>query len=114
MNREDDPELWDLLGQAEKVEASPFFARNVLRALRQDESEKRGMMSWVAWRRVVPPLSAIAAVLLAVAAIQTFHRSPRPSHRDRILLADGQDPDLATDLDVLAGLDDDSDDSALL
>jgi hypothetical protein len=114
MNREDDPELWDLLGQSEKVEASPLFARNVLRALRRDESEKRGVMSWMPWRRIVPTLSAIAAVLLAVVAVQTFHRPSSPSRGDQILLANSQDPDLASDLDVLAGLDDDNDDSALL
>ncbi|HEY2103648.1 MAG TPA: hypothetical protein VGH08_10390 [Chthoniobacterales bacterium] len=114
MNRDDDPELWDLLGQAEEVEPSPFFARSVLRALRRDQPEKRGFAGWIAWRKIVPTLSAVAAILLAFGAIQTFHKSSTPSRRDRILLANGQDPDFAADLDVLANLDDDSDDSALL
>lgn len=35
MKREDDPELWDLLGHTAEPEISPFFARNVLRKIRQ-------------------------------------------------------------------------------
>ena len=40
MNREEDPKLWDLLGRAQKVEPSPFFARNVVRAVRLRQPEK--------------------------------------------------------------------------
>ena len=40
MNREEDPKLWDLLGRAQKVEPSPFFARNVVRAVRRRRSRR--------------------------------------------------------------------------
>jgi hypothetical protein len=114
MNREDDPKLWELLGRAQKVESAPFFARNVVRAVRLGQSEKPGWIGWLSLRRIVPTLSAVAAVLLMITAVETFHRHSAPAGRERIALADGQDPDLAADLEVLIGADDDSDDSALL
>ena len=49
-----------------------------------------------------------------ITAVETFHRHSAPAGTERIALADGQDPDLAADLEVLVGADDDSDDSALL
>ena len=114
MNREDDPKLWDLLDRAQRVEASPFFARNVLRAIRPRHREKSRWIGWLNPRRIVPTLSAVAAVLLMITAVQTFYKHSAPVGSDRMLLANGQDPDLAADLEVLIGPDDDSDDSALL
>ena len=114
MNREDDPKLWDLLGRTQKVEPSPFFARNIIRAVRVGQPEKPQWIGWLNLRGIVPTLSAVAAILLMITAVETFHRHSAPAGRERIALADGQDPDLAADLDVLIGADDDSDDSALL
>jgi hypothetical protein len=114
MNREDDPKLWDLLGRGQKLEPSPFFARNVVRAVRLGQPEKPQWIGWLNLRRIVPTLSAVAAVLLMITAVETFHRHSAPPGSERIALADGQDPDLAADLEVLIGADDDSDDSALL
>src|SRR5450432_792641 len=37
MNTEENDKLWKLLGEAQRPNVSPFFARNVLRAVRQDE-----------------------------------------------------------------------------
>ena len=114
MNREDDPKLWDLLDRAQKLEPSPLFARNVLRAIRLGHPDRSQWIGWISLRRIVPTLSAVAAVLLMIAAVQTFHRHSVPVGSERIALADGQDPDLAADLEVLIGADDDSDDSVLL
>ena len=114
MNREEDPKLWDLLGRAQKVEPSPFFARNVVRAVRLRQPEKPQWIGRLNLRRIVPTLSAIVAALLMITAVETFHRHSAPTGRERIALADAQDPDLAADLEVLVGADDDSDDSALL
>jgi hypothetical protein len=114
MNREDDPKLWDLLGRVQKVEPSPFFARNVVRAIRLRQREKARWVGWVNPRRIVPTLSAAVAALLMITAVETFHRHSAPAGTERIALANGQDPDLAADLEVLVGADDDSDDSALL
>jgi len=114
MKREEDPKLWDLLGRAQKVEPSPFFARNVVRAVRLRQPEKLQWIGWLSLRKIVPALSVLAAALLMITTVETFHRHSAPGGRERIALADGQDPDLAADLEVLIGADDDSDDSVLL
>ncbi len=36
MNPNEDPELWNLLGKAREPKVSPYFSRNVLRALRSE------------------------------------------------------------------------------
>jgi len=38
MKPDDNDKVWELLGQARPPEVSPFFARNVLRAIRQEEA----------------------------------------------------------------------------
>ena len=91
MNREDDPKLWDLLGRAQKVEPSPFFARNVVRAIRLRQPEKPQWIGWLSLRRIVPTLSTVAAVLLMITAVETFHRHSAPTGRERIALAGSGD-----------------------
>src|SRR6266576_1914934 len=66
MKREDDEQLWDLLGHKAGPDISPFFARNVLRRIREQPSASVRVRSWLSWRRLVP-LSGIA-----VAVIGTF------------------------------------------
>ena len=36
MDREDDKQLWDILGRVPEPTLSPFFARNVVRSVRQE------------------------------------------------------------------------------
>jgi len=41
MNKKDENDkLWELLGKTRQPDVSPFFSRNVLRAIRQEEQEK--------------------------------------------------------------------------
>ena len=71
MNREEDPELWDLLGQVQTVEPSHFFARNVLREIRNTPVR----LSWwerLPGRRVLIPTFAAAAALLITVAVVRF------------------------------------------
>ncbi len=56
-----DRELWQLIGQARRVEASPFFTRKVLRAI--EEPEPR-YAPWLSMLRIFAP----AAVCIALAA----------------------------------------------
>lgn len=60
--------LWDLLGQARETTVSPYFARNVLRALRQTNSSRP--WSWPILLRWLLPASALAALLLGWSAVQ--------------------------------------------
>src|SRR5438876_21067 len=71
MNREDDQELWDLLGHPAEPELSPFFARNIVRQVRQDGSRSERMRKWFGLRRVIPA-SAVAIALMAT-AIAIYH-----------------------------------------
>ena len=112
MNRDEDPQLWDLLGRSKGSTPSPFFARNVARAVRSQSAQAQGPRAWFSLRRLVPALSAAVAVAIAVFAVQGLHhqnRSPQPSFAS----AEIQDAELVADLDVLVS-DDDSDDTLLL
>ena len=113
MNREEDPQLWDLLSRSKVAEPSPFFARNVLRAVRQERLHTGTIASWFQLRRLIPSFSALAAVVIAVFTLHTLRTPHSSSGRDKIVSADVPDSELAADLDVLSD-DDDSDDAPLL
>jgi hypothetical protein len=106
MKREDDEQLWDLLGKAPQAEFSPFFARNVLRRIREAPSWSVRARSWLSWRKLVP-LSG-----LAVAVIGTFlflhspalHQKP-DNELDAIAKIDVQDYEVVADLDDLLASD---------
>lgn len=69
-----DQALWDLLGQARQVEASPFFVRKVLRAI---EEKPVVESAWMRWFRMVAPVTACAVITLAAVAGMW---APRSSH----------------------------------
>ena len=103
MKREDDEKLWDLLGHSAEPNVSPFFARNVLRTIREGQPEATPRRWWMPqW--LVP----VAGVAVVVIAALTF-----PSHlveRDRpqtsaeiVTATENQDNDLLADLDDLVG-----------
>jgi hypothetical protein len=112
MNREEDRPLWDLLGRSKGPTPSPFFARNVVRAVRVETSEKHGLMAWFNLRRLVPAFSGAAIVAIAVFTFQVLQPRHRSPHRG-LTSAEVQDSEVAADLDLLASNDDD-DDSSLL
>ena len=66
MNREEDPQLWDLLGRSKGAAPSPFLSRNVVRAVRTEIPERDGLSGWFNLRRLIPAFSAAAAVAIAV------------------------------------------------
>ena len=112
MKRDDDQELWDLLGQAAEPKISPFFARNVLREIRQPGhwSTLRG---WFNPRRLIP--AAGMATLLAAVFLRMHASSPltAPSP-DMLANADAQDYEVMADLDDLLASDDNSLDESVL
>jgi hypothetical protein len=112
MERGDDPQLWDLLGHSKVPEPSAFFARNVLRAIRQEKTSRGGVTSWFHWRRLIPSLSAVAAILVAFFTFQTLHHRQVTRSGEKIASAEMADVE-ATDFDVLSG-DDDAEDATLL
>lgn len=113
MEREDDKELWELLGKKRSAEMSPFFARNVLRQVREEAQENSSLNFLSSWLRprVFVPVSALAAAL--VVAGLTFEFRPLgdggagDDPPDLIASIDPQDFDVVADLDdLLAGEDD--------
>jgi hypothetical protein len=116
MNRDDDPKLWDLLGQAAEPKISPFFARNILREIREPDNRttERG---WLNLRRLVPA-AGMAAALIAVMFLR-WHTAvaplPGPSP-DALANVDAQDSEVIADLDDLLASDDNNslDESVLL
>jgi hypothetical protein len=113
MNRDEDPQLWDFLGRSKGPTPSPFFARNVVRVIRSESEKERGLTaSWFSLRRLVPALSAAAAVAIAAFTVPMLHHRDQSS-QPGFASAEVQDAELVADLDVLVN-DDDSDDTLLL
>src|SRR5437588_4290144 len=105
MNTDEHDDLWRLLGKAKQPAVSPFFARNVLRAVRVTEQARPGWFAWLARKWVVAAVGSTAAILLAVNSSHFF----RASDPDVILLAQQvstqSDVEVITDLDELIASD---------
>jgi hypothetical protein len=109
MNREDDEKLWDLLGRAPEVKFSPFFARNVLRHIREQSSWSSRASSWFTWRRLVPISAVAVAVIGTILFLQTpASRQDLGNEPDAIAKIDVQDYEVVADLDDLLAADETS------
>ena len=73
MKREDDEKLWDLLGHSAEPKISPFFARNVLREIREPQS--RSLVGpWLQW--LVPAAGVAVAIIASLfLRVQLPHRN---------------------------------------
>src|SRR4030095_160157 len=109
MDREDDKQLWDILGRIPEPKLSPLFARNVVRGVRQESTRFERMRGWFSWRRLA---AASAAVVLVVGmAIATHHpasQTPDTNNPDVVAKIDPQDYDVVADLDELIAWDENS------
>ena len=63
MNHEEHDNLWELLGKAKPAEASPFFSRNVLRAIRGERQARTGFVAWLLSRWGLALAGACAVVV---------------------------------------------------
>jgi hypothetical protein len=108
MEPQDDKELWDVLGRLPEPTLPPFFARNVLRKIRQEPTYFERVRNWFSVRKVVGA-SAVAAVVAALALV-THYPGPRTSSNDSDVVAkiDPQDYDVVVDLDELIAWDENS------
>jgi hypothetical protein len=109
MEPQDDKQLWDVLGRLREPTLSPFFARNVLRKIRQEPSRFERVRNWLNVRRLVGA-SAVAAVFIALALV-THHparRTMSSTDLDALARIDPQDYEVVADLDELIAWDENS------
>jgi len=109
MEPQDDKQLWDILGRVPEPSLSPFFARNVVRKIRQEATRFERARNWFSLRRLVAA-SAVAIIVVGM-AIATRHPISRiPSGNDLEVVAkiDPQDYDVVADLDELIAWDENS------
>lgn len=116
MKRDDDQQLWDLLGKTAAPQASPFFARNVLREIRRTQKAPTARFAWLSVRRIGPIAGAVAALVVAALVVHGPGKPIRDSKPAVVAHVDLDDSDIAADVDDLVGGDDDNaaDDSAIL
>jgi hypothetical protein len=109
MKREDDQQLWDLLGEAKPSQLSPFFARNVVRRIRERPDRFEWLRGWLSPRRLVPAAGVAIAVIATILSVhQPAGRKPTDSPPDVIVKIDPQDYDVVSDLDELLATEDTS------
>jgi len=106
MERQDDKELWDILGRLPEPAVSPLFARNVLRKIRQEATGFDRARNWFSLRRLVA--ASAVAILVVGMAIATHHpvsRTTSANDLDLVAKIDPQDYDVVADLDELIAWD---------
>jgi hypothetical protein len=109
MKREDDEQLWDLLGRQTRPDVSLFFARNVLRRIREQPNWLVRARAWSGLRRLVPVSGIVVAVIAAlVFAHNPSFRQKRTTELDVVAKIDPQDYEVVADLDDLLASDENS------
>jgi hypothetical protein len=111
MKREEDSELWDLLGKAaEPAAISPFFARDVLRRVRQEPTWRDRLTGWFRPARLIPAAGVAVAIIAASMALHQPQRNDDgvDDPPDVVANIDPQDYDAVVDLDDLLASEDDS------
>jgi hypothetical protein len=109
MDRKDDKELWDILGRVPEPTLSPFFARNVVRSVRQEATRFDRMRSWFSWRRLAAASAVVIAVIgMAIATHRPVSQTKTTNDPDVVAKIDPQDYDVVADLDELIAWDENS------
>ena len=93
-------ELWHLLGRAKEPQVSPFFSRNILRAIREEQPEPLGFVTWLRRRWKLAVLTTGGAVLVLVALVP----KPITEQPDSLLLA-AHEVSASPDYQVISNLD---------
>ena len=112
MKREEDQELWDLLGKAPAPSVSPFFARNVLREIRQERGWRDAALQWLKPSRAISVGAAVAVCLVTALTVShnvgTGVNSAGDDVPDVVAQIDPSDYEVVADLDdLLAAQEDD-------
>jgi hypothetical protein len=100
MNTEEQDDLWELLGRSKAPAPSPFFSRNVLRAIREEAQEKPGLLLWLRQHWQLAAVSACVMVAASFALVQ----SQSPQQPDQVMLL-AQEVSVSPDYQVISNLD---------
>ncbi len=100
MKTEEQDDLWELLGQAKAPAPSPFFSRNVLRAIREEEQDKPGFFTWLRSHWQVAAISTCAVVVASGFALMQ-----QPEHAPDPVLALAEEVSVSPDYQVISNLD---------
>ena len=76
-DHEEHDELWELLGKAREPKDSPFFASKVLRAIREEAQEPKGVSFWQ-WLRGSWLIPSVATGMAAVAVMFALREPSGP------------------------------------
>ena len=106
MKREDDQELWDLLGKTGAPTLSPFFARNVVRQIRQEPDWRESVRRWFTPRRLIPATAVALAIVAATLSIQTPNTSDE-TVPETVAKLDPRDFEIVADLEDLIAMQED-------
>ena len=103
MKREEDQELWDLLGKAAEPRISPFFARNVVRTVRQKQASREGFFGWFGLKQLVPATAVAVVITAATLYFRTPENMPVTAEvtPEPVVEVDAQDYEVVADLDDL-------------
>jgi len=111
MKPEDDQKLWDILGRVPAPEVSPFFARNVLRQIREapEASRFERVRRWISLRRLIPATALAAAAIVSIIVVhQPVLQKSSENEPDVVAKIDPQDFEVVADLDELLASDEGS------
>jgi hypothetical protein len=109
MDREDDKQLWDILGRVPEPKLSPFFARNVVRSVREEATRFDRMRGWFSWRRLTAASAVVVLVIgMAIATRHPVSQTTAANDSDAVAKIDPQDYDVVADLDELIAWDENS------
>ena len=101
MKREDDQSLWNLLGKAPQPRVSAFFARNVLRKIREKPTWRTQFAHFFRGRQLIPAAALGAAVVAALLFIWISGPGANPIKNSNIAGIATQDYEVVADLDDL-------------
>lgn len=99
MNTDEHDDLWHLLGKAKVPKVSPFFSRNILRAIREAAPEKGGLSVWLRRRWQFITVSACALLVAGFVLI------PRTEQPDFTAMLFAKEVSQSTDYQVISNLD---------
>ena len=99
MNTEEHDDLWHLLGKAKAPAASPFFSRNILRAIRAEQQERPGVLPWLRRHWQLATAGACALIIAGFALL------PAPEHPDPTTMLLAEKVSQSIDYQVIDNLD---------